>query len=274
MASNPTVLSITPKKNRGVYGITILRNEVFIARYEYPIIEVYDTSRLSQTREIKVPDLNSPVSLASCQHHNCLYISDDASQTIHRINLSDTLITKWSANGKPRGLSVTKSKNMLVTFPSTKLIGEYSTHGDVIREILLDESIDFPLHAIELSSGQLVVSHVGTKEHRVCIVDTSGRLIHSYSKSPGSSNTLLNGPLCLSVDRHDLIFVADCGNNRIQVLSPKLTYLCEVSLPGYEVYNPNRLELDEKSGRLYIGEGFDGQDGARVLVHVSSLAWE
>ena len=164
----------------------------------------------------------SPVSLASCQHHNCLYISDDAIQTIHRVNLSDTVITKWPADGKLRGLSVTKIRNLLVTFPSLMMIREYDMHSSIIREILLDESIDFPLDAIELSGGQLVVSHVGTKEHRVCIVDASGRLVRSYSKSPGSSNTLLNGPLCLDVDKHDLIFVADCGNNRIQVLSPKL----------------------------------------------------
>ena len=169
------------------------------------------------------------------------------------MDLSNSSCSKWSLNADPRGVSLTRAFNLLVTLPQS--IEEYTTSGSLIRSIKLDVSIsiDYPLHSIELSSGQFVVCHEGSTQHRVCVVDTAGRIVHSYGGPPGSSAGQLNGPYSLAVDTRGCVFVADHYNNRVQVLSPTLTRLGDVTTPGHQLREPYALYLDESNGRLYVG---------------------
>ena len=114
--------------------------------------------------------------------------------------------------------------------------------------------MDSAQHAIELPSGQFVVCHWGDAQHRVCVVDTDGCIVHSYGGPPGSSAGQLNGPYRLAVDTRGCVFVADNSNNRVQVLSPTLTRLGDVTTPGHQLKWPFALHLDELSGRLYVGD--------------------
>ena len=202
--------------------------------------------------------MKDPVSLAACPHNNCLYVSDYDLKHIHRVDLSSSSVSKWSVGDSHRGLSVTRNHHLLVTLPSSKRICEYTTHGDVMREINLDVSIDYPQHSIELSSGQFVVCHAGDREHRVCTVDANGRIVQSYGGPKGSSAGQLNGPYCLAVDKRGYVLVADWLNDRVQILSPALTHLCDVTLSEHWLSWPCRLDLDEQRGRLCVGEGWGG----------------
>jgi sugar lactone lactonase YvrE len=197
-----------------------------------------------------------PYSLAACPHNNCLYVSDAELKHIHRVDLSSSSVSKWSVDDSPFGLSVTRNHHLLVTLPRSKRIREYTTHGDVMREINLDVSIDRPRHSIELSSGQFVVCHVGATQHRVCTVDTSGRIVQSYGGLRGLSAGQLNSPFCLAVDKRGYVLVADWDNYKVQILSPALTHLCDVTLPGHGLSFPCSLHVDEQRGRLYVGEGW------------------
>ena len=124
----------------------------------------------------------------------------------------------------------------------------------MIRSIKLHVSVDDPQHAIELSSGQFVVCHAGSTQHRVCVVDTAGRIVHSYGGPPGWSAGQLNYPYSVAVDSRGCVFVADFINNRVQVFSPALTRLGDVTTPGHRLNGPCALHLDELNGRLYISE--------------------
>ena len=67
-------------------------------------------------------------------------------------------------DGSSLGLSVTTNHHLLVTLCGSNAISEYRTHGGLVREFICDVSIDWPLHSIELSSGQFVVSEWGDKK--------------------------------------------------------------------------------------------------------------
>jgi len=56
----------------------------------------------------------------------------------------------------------------------------FTTDGKLIRVINLESSIVHPLHTVELTTDQLVVSHgdVNDAVNRVCIVDLSGRVVY------------------------------------------------------------------------------------------------
>ena len=139
-------------------------------------------------------------------------------------------------------------------------------------QINLDESIVGPQHSIELPNGQLVVCHAIGKLHRVCIVDTSGRIIPTFGGRCGSSLGQLNWPCSLAVDEHGCVLVADFDNDRVQVLSSELAYIGHIASPlgtdkGRTLRGPYRLCLDERDGKLYIGEG--NSDG-RIFVVITS----
>ena len=254
MSHSPQVLHVIPDKQDAVLGVATLGDELFVIRFASSSVDVYRASDFVESRQISVPGMTHPWSLAACPHNNCLYVSD-AVKLIHRVDLSSSSVSKWSVDDSPWGLSVTRNHHLLVTLPSSKRIREYTTHGDVTREINLDVSIDSPRHSIELSSGQFVVCHAGATQHRVCTVDTSGRIVQSYGGPPGSSAGQLNGPNCLAVDKRGYVLVADCYNHKVQILSPALTHLCDVTLPEHRLSMPCSLHLDEQRGRLYVGDG-------------------
>ena len=115
-------------------------------------------------------------------------------------------------------------------------------------------SIESPRRAIQLSSGQFVISHVG-RQHRVCLVDGKGAVVRSYGGTPGSDLTKMDMPAGLAVDEHGNILVADSCNDRLLVLDSSLTSAHEMSVSvngGLE--EPSSLWYDKSRGRLYLGE--------------------
>jgi len=86
--------------------------------------------------------MKSPWSLATCDRHQCLYVSDDGTQpyVVHRIDVRNSSCSKWSVSAVPHGLSVTRDSNVLVTLCSANIIAEHKTDGQLIREIKLDNS--------------------------------------------------------------------------------------------------------------------------------------
>jgi len=118
------------------------------------------------------------------------------------------------------GLSLTSTGNVLVTPLFTKQIQEYTPDGRLIRKIRLDSSIEYPMHSVQLSSDRFVVSQFGPSLHRVCLVDTSGRIIQCYGGALGSGVGQLWQPRQLAVDGLGNVLVADEGSGRVVVLSP------------------------------------------------------
>ena len=194
--------------------------------------------------------------MAASPRYNCLYVSDIVLNAVHLYNLSNNVITRWSVVGRCYGLSLTSTHNVLVTLLHTRRVQEYSPDGRrQIRAINLDGSIEYPLHTVQLSSDQLLVSHgLGGTLNRVCLVNMSGSIIQCYGRAAGSGVGQLNDPRDLAVDKHGNVLVADSGNHRVVLLSPSLTRLRYIAVPGHELSEPSALHLDLLTHRLYIGE--------------------
>jgi len=188
-----------PKKDKTILGISTLDSQLFIVRQLSQQIDIYNTLHFTETGHVTVSDMKDPQSLVACSHYNCLYVSDGASPGyIHRVELFNKSITKWTVKGGPVGLSITTAHNVIVTLYNDKTIQEYSTQGVLLRTISLDDSIVYPCHSIELSTGQFVVCHQGSTDHRVSIVDTQGRIVRSYGGDVGSAAGQLDGPFLFS----------------------------------------------------------------------------
>ena len=268
--SNSKVVHVMSKKDKQILGIATLYCQLFIVRGGSQQIDIYNTLDFTETGHVTVNGMKRPRCLVACSHYNCLYVSD-ATGYIHRVELFNKSVSKWTVKGQscgmPEGLSLTTAHTVIVTLLGANRLHEYTTQGELMRDISLDVDLKMSGHSTQLSTGQFVVCDAGTK-HRVCIIDTQGQVVRSYGRDKGSADGQLNGPYSLAVDKTDHVFVADCDNNKVRLFSPSLTHLGDVTLPGYQLNKPCTIHLDQLYACLYVSE----DDGERRLfvVGVSS----
>jgi len=260
------VTHVIPKGD-AVGGVTSLGNDVFVVRFEsQQKIEVYDAKTFTLQRYITVPGLGNPtVGLAACPKNKCLYASDWHNHSVHRVDLSgiySNAVMKWSVACGPAGLSVNSEHNLLVASPYLSKLQIFTTRGTLLQNIQLQADIEHPCHAVQLSTGQFLVSH-SLSLHRVCLVIVDGTVVRSYGEQKGSQLTQMNYPEGLAVDREGRVLVADQCNNRLLLIDQSLSSAHEMSVCVAGGLNgPRSFCYDQSRRRLYIGEW----SGGRVIV--------
>jgi len=244
-----------------VRGVTLLAGELYLLRRkERDHVEVYDVSSYRLLRSLTVPGIHRLTDMTSCEHNHCVYIGDysgdDFSGCVCRLNVRGTII-RWAVNGKPCGLSVNTAHNVIVVCVHVRKIKEFSTYGDLLRELTLPDDIINPWHAIQTRSGQFIVCHgeLGDAVHRVCMMSADGcHIDHSHGRQPGSETGQCNRPRHLAVDDSEFVFVVDLNNRRVTLLSLTLQYLGQVVSRNQLKWGPWRLCLDTDRRLLYVAD--------------------
>jgi len=157
---------------------------------------------------------------------------------------------------------VNAAHNVLVTCPWVSKIKEFSSHGDLLRELTLPDDVITPQHAIQTRSGQFIVSHgeIDDPVHGVCMISADGRhIVHSHGGQRGSDTGQYTVPRHLAVDDNEFVFVADHGNHRVTLLSPTLEYVREVVSRDQLKGEPWRLYLDTRQRLLYVAGDEEGE---------------
>ena len=253
---SPVLTQTMPSGPRSVRGITVLSGEVFLVRGRSANVEAYELEALTPRRSFIVDELVDPSDVASCPKFDCLYVSDWIGSVVHRVELNGNA-TCWLTDDVPNGISVTNNTgNVIVTCNETRKLKEYTTHGNMLREVRLQEDLIRPWHAVQSSDGKFIVCHGWTSDewNRVCVIGADGRMTRRhYGRHPGPAG---NGLVRLSVDMQDNILVADFNNARVLLLSPLLTDVRELvsqrDVSGE--FKPGRLCLDESCGRLFVAD--------------------
>jgi len=270
-SSAPTVTHVIPG-DKLLTGVTSLGDDVFVVRAESPQVEVYSAVTFTLQRRLPVTGLGCSYGLAVCASNKCLYASDHFRDRVHRVDLlGSSAVTQWSVGRRPVGLTVSSDENVLVVISNQRKLQQFTTHGTQLQTIQLQRDIELPRQAIQLSSGQFVISHGGGTQHRVCLVDDKGAVVRSFGGTPGSNLTKMNAPAGLAVDEHGNILVADSCNNRLLVLDPTLTSAREMSVSvdgGLE--DPFSLWYDKSRGRLYVGE-LRGNSRVVIIDHLKDF---
>ena len=258
-----TVVHTLPE-GEPVRGVTSLAGKIYLLRNkERDQIEVYDSINYSLQRCLTVPNSRAFADMTSCEHYRCLYVADPDVNCIHRLGSQGSTVTRWAVNDEPRGVSVNAERNLMVTCDEVRKIKELScTHGDIVREIRLPDDVCSPWHAIQVSSGQLIVCHgnldkVDDAVRRVCMMSVDGlHIVHSHGGQRGSDTGQYDGPVHLAVDGDESVFVADFANRRVTLFSSTLTFVRHVMSSSELKWCPTRLSLDTKSctRRLYVAD--------------------
>ena len=263
-SSSPTVIHVIPGGDV-VCGVTSVADDVFVVRWpSQKKIEVYDTKTFTLQPHITVPGLGDcSLGLAACPHNNCLYASDWNNDKVHRVELSGSNAMKWSVASGPAGLSVNNEHNLLVVSKGERKLQIFTTHGTMLKNIQLQADVEYPRYAVQLPTGQFLVSHGGSL-HRVCLVGVNGAVVRSYD-GQGSELTQTDGPTGLAVDREGRVLVADQCNNRLLVIDQSLSSAHEMSVcVDGGLKGPRTLWYDQSRKRLCIGEC--QLNGGRVIV--------
>jgi len=261
---SPSVTHVIPG-DPGVYAVTSLDDRVYVVRQYKKEVEIYDAATLTLGRRLPVPRISHGASgIAACPRNKCIYLSDWYDPSIHRVDLSTDAVNEWSVAERPRGLSVNRDHNLLMACSHDKKLQEYTTGGRLVREICL--LVGSPWHAIQLSTGDYVVSH-RESPGVVSVVGVDGGLLRRYEPSSSSDVGPIHYPSSLAVTKHGDILVTDRGNNRILAINSSLTRAQLFPIPAdIELQEPLALYLDETRDRLYIGEMTARQRRARVIV--------
>jgi len=253
-----------------VWGVTSLADEVevyVLRRKARDQVEVYDVINYRLQRRLTVPNSRDVTDMTSCEHYRCVYIADNV-ECIHRLDAQGA-VTQWAVNDKPEGLSVNAAHNVLVTCRHVCKIKEFSSHGDLLRELTLPDDVINPWHAIQTSNGEFIVCHGWSIDavHPVCKISADGRdVIKSHGGQRGSDIGQYVLPYRLAVDNNEFVFVADLGNRRVTLLSPTLDYVRQVVSPDDLKGVPNRLYLDIHRRRLYVADTDSVFGAGRVVV--------
>ena len=243
-------------------GITISDEEIFIVQYNKPVeVQVFDYDTFKHIRSISVPTMKKPWDITFSG--NILFVAEHASGLIHRVPLnSSEPMSNWSVGTRSQlSLSTLKSGSILLTCYSPAKLLEYTTTGQLVREIPLQQDITNPYHAIQTDNDQFLVSHVGSL-HRVCLIDNRGQLIRSYGGAQGSGPGQLNHPHHLVADVNGYCLVADHYANRIVLLNDELQFVKELIPQSSGMTYPFRLCLDRNRKKLFVAE----YNNSRVVV--------
>jgi len=262
----------TLPEGQPVRGVTSLDNQIFLLRHkERDQVEVYDVITYRLQRCLTVPNSDRFTDMTSCEHYHCLYIADPDVECIHRLDLQ-FVATKWLVADKPWGLSVNAAHNVIVTCRNVRKIKEFSSHGDLLRELTFPDDIINPLHTIQSRSDQFIVCHGDAIDpiNRVCMISADGRhIVHSHGGERGSDIGHYCVPNHLAVDDSEFVMVADNNNRRVTLLSPTLNYIHQVVSSDKLRWRPTRLYLDVQRRRLYVTDMLwenGGWTAGRVIV--------
>ena len=254
-----------------VTGVTSVNNHLCVLRAKSSAqeqVEVYDINTYRLLRCVTVPGLGNTDDIVACGHHRCAYISDQSHDSIHRVALPAATVMQWPVDDTPAGLSITNRHGLLVSCWKVRKIKEYSTDGQLLHLLTLPQDVLSPLHAIQLSSGQLVVSHgvAATHLHRVCLIGPDNTVLKSFGGPKGAGGQQMSMPYHLAVDGNGFVFVDDSNNGRVLLLSPQLTYVREVVSYKQLRSMPRRVHLDSTRGRLYVTVCGRRETAGRVIV--------
>jgi len=240
-------------------------------------VEVFDAGTMTIQQRLPVAKRLDVSGIAACPRFRCLYVGDWNISRIYRLDLSRSgAKKKWSVGRTPEGLSVNSAGNLLVSCMDENKLQEYTTLGDLVREIRLQEGVTSPWHAIQLSTSNYVVSQYSSPG-AVSVVAADGRVLRNFQQASPQSDIkvkTMKYPVGLAVYKNGDILVADRSNDRILVMNSALTRVQEFPIsPEVDLTRPYALWLDKTNARLYVGE-MRGCHRLLVFSNVKCICWK
>ena len=146
-----------------------------------------------------------------------IYVCDTNNHCVCVFDVNGKFLFSFGSHGsgdecfdRPRDLCFASDGFLYITDRNNRRICVYDKHGKFIRKFTTTYQ---PTCIDATDCGHLIVSSVS---HKVMIYTTGGDLVHVFGEY-GSELGQFSYPTGVSVASDGLIYIADCGNHRIQV---------------------------------------------------------
>lgn len=192
---------------------------MFVVRDRIRQVEVYDAVAFIVRLRI-----TAPLSLSACPVNICFYmlsLSDYFGDNVYRVELEDRndTVLEWSMIRRPAGLSVNNAHNLLVVSQGEHKLQEFATRGTLLREIQLPPGTGYPWQAVQLPSGQFLV----TSRKQMSLIAPNRTVVRAY-KADSAVENRMNELRDMAVDEHGNVLVADMANRGLMVLDRSLCW--------------------------------------------------
>jgi len=276
-----------------IYGLAILKDEVFVSYLQSSLITVYDSTTFTCKRTLAVRGLTNPEHIVSCSVKQCLYAFDWSYRGIAceilRIDpYNGKVVKNWETREGGGRLSVSSDTNIILNINYKGQLNEYTADGELLRMINLTSGtyIVQAWHALKLESGLFVVCHGGYDDPRgrVCllsIIDNYGgffqkrhdtEVLATFGDDYGNPFNLLKRPMYLAVDKDGSILVCDAGSRRLLLLNSCLEE-ARLLIPEESAgFLPWRVCVDESNGRYLLAD-YNRVQSCKLLSD-GSLDWQ
>jgi len=243
----------TISNSGSVAGIAVLGDELFVVRWGQPNVQVYkrNADDVNVQRNINIGAVSTTFrGLAECELNQCLYVSEQNAQTVHKVSpVTNNTVKRWSVNGQPFGVTVNRAHNLLVACYNTHKVQEYTTDGSMVREINLQPDITNPTHVVQLRNDQFGITQYGSV-YRYCVVDNDGKIVKS------TESGRMSQPYGFAASKGgSKVFVADYGNSRMLLLDSESLSVEQLPAAFNVRFNmPYCVHFDATAGVMYVGE--------------------
>lgn len=192
-------------------------------------------------------------------------VAVDSSDNIFLSFTGDSQIHEWLSNppqivflgarnqfSNPGGIARDSRGNVYVADTDNNVVQILPPDGSTAKRLRSDRPQGVALD----SHGNLYITELGSSKIQEYQVFTGGDFAATSSEccGTGSRNGLFDRPYGLAIDRWDHLWIADLGNNRIQVLSPAGDFLANFGVLGSglgQFNEPRGIAIDGQ-GNVYV----------------------
>ena len=268
-----------------IFTISRGANRIFVFHDQHPFSEVEGES-------IDIPDMRWPRDMVTTPDHRSLCVCDTESKCVWVVSMETRKFHKLPISGEPRKLSISRSNKLLLVVETMDCqSGRTSWHlNDSSRwcldvlcnfgspdvtpgkdRIYLPHQIQYPEHAVWLSTENIVVAHQVpeiTSNHLFAVSELTkdGRVLHSTVTSSVELPIQLKMITHLAVNEDDDVFALDLSCRGIILLSRKMAsarLLQTKDDQHNQVIEPHRLCYSRDARQLIVG----GHSSFSVLIN-------
>lgn len=285
------VQRIEAEANLVLYGVTKLRNEIFVlcrSNYRCAIRIFEGQSPFRKKAKIEETNTLDLLDMGSSEKENCIYITECRTGNVLKLTKETDdqyLLANWlKTHFMPNNLSVSSEGHLLMIKHRSPSLMIYGPDATLIRAVPLPSNIEDPHHAVETSVGNFIIIHdeednemrmarLAKERERPKVrwglsVPMRRVLKSVVSELTKDGRTIirrfvsfdqeLKYPEYISLDSDDRVFVTDNWNHRVILLDSDLRWnqiICSASEEKEETNIPEtrRLYYDAEMKLLIIG---------------------
>ena len=240
--------------SRSVQGLTASDKDLYVLLNKCPDIGVYDAETLTYQRSIPVPGLYDPNDIVFS--NNGLFVSDNETCSIRRIDLLAGEVMKWAVNGTSLTLSSTQGGNVIASSSDPSEISEYTTDGKQLWTIKSSTYEKFKncIHAIHITDDFYLACCAKNLSNQLLGFKMS-EINNRYHENPTISLESTSFPCYLLFDRSGFLLIADKHKNRISRIDITKKTIVDIVVPEHiGLMHPFMICLQEKFDQLYVCE--------------------